>query len=188
MTKKDTDQDSKLWQQVTKTIKPLDRSTTHINNHGVDHAPEQSKQTPSKTKKAHIDHRITPQNPPSEHHTPPIQDKSIDRRTEQKLKRGQIPVDITLDMHGMIQVDAHQALTRTVMQAASKGQRLILVITGKGLRSKEPGGILRKKLKDWCGTPPLSHVILKIIPAPRHHGGDGAYYLYLRRNRLKTSL
>ncbi|VAW10984.1 hypothetical protein MNBD_ALPHA09-1151, partial [hydrothermal vent metagenome] len=48
------------------------------------------------------------------------------------MRRGRIDVDGTLDLHGMTQSHAHMALRGFLIAAQARGDRLVLVITGKG--------------------------------------------------------
>jgi DNA-nicking Smr family endonuclease len=127
--------------------------------------------------------------PPSRHH----QDRAatLDRRTAEKLKRGQLPIEARLDLHGMTQAAAQSALARFVERMAVAGRRTLLVITGKGIRPSregaEPGeppiGILRRQVPRWLQEPPLRGHILAVREAAPEHGGGGALYVLLRRQR-----
>ena len=44
-------------------------------------------------------------------------------------------------------------------------------------------GVLRHQVPQWLSMPPLSALVLQITQAHVSHGGGGAYYVYLRRNR-----
>jgi DNA-nicking Smr family endonuclease len=35
----------------------------------------------------------------------------------------------------------------------------------------------------WLEVPPLAQVVLQVVPAHISHGGEGAYYVYLKRSR-----
>ncbi len=113
------------------------------------------------------------------------QSREVDGNTARRLKRGKIPIDKTIDLHGLNQDRAHSLFAAAVSKAYGSEQRCLLVITGKGLRSKEPGGVLKKKLPEWCDLPPIAHIILKVVPAQPIHGGGGAFYVYLRSKRSK---
>lgn len=113
----------------------------------------------------------------------------MDRRRFDKLRRGRLEPDARLDLHGMTAARAHAALTSFILGAHGSGYRLVLVITGKG-RAPEDGslaphrhGVLRHSLPHWLQAPPLASRILQIAPAHLRHGGAGAYYVYLRRQR-----
>ena len=104
-----------------------------------------------------------------------------------KLRRGKLAPEARIDLHGMTLAEAHVALTGFILMSRTLGRRLVLVITGKG-RSRggsapmQPGA-LRQQVPDWLRLPPLGEAVLQVAPAHRRHGGEGAYYVYLRRGR-----
>jgi DNA-nicking Smr family endonuclease len=105
----------------------------------------------------------------------------LDRRTALRLRRGQLPVEARLDLHGMTQEEAHRALAGFVAQSHAAGRRVLLVVTGKGSRAGT--GILRAAVPRWLGDPALRARVLATAPAVPRDGGDGALYLLLRRAR-----
>jgi DNA-nicking Smr family endonuclease len=107
----------------------------------------------------------------------------IDKRSALRLKRGQYPIEERLDLHGLIQAEAHQALNDFVAEAAHSGRRCVLVITGKGRRGRSgaPEGILQRMVPHWLNQPLLRRLILGAALAQPRHGGAGALYLLLRR-------
>lgn len=113
----------------------------------------------------------------------------MDRKKHKKLKQGRIRPEARIDLHGMTIAQAHPALTRFILNAAADGLRLVLVITGKGKTKPDHGpiperhGVLRHQVPHWLHTAPLKGHILQISEAHISHGGQGAYYVYLRRNR-----
>ncbi len=111
----------------------------------------------------------------------------LDARTDARLRRGQMPIEGRLDLHGMTQEQAHTRLNDFIVRAHAAGKRCVLVITGKGLSRSHGGGehtgVLRQKLPLWLSMPPLRGIVLKSCPAVQRDGGTGAWYLYLRRTR-----
>lgn len=113
----------------------------------------------------------------------------MDEKAFRRMKRGKLKPEGKLDLHGMRIDTAHPALTRFILSAQASGKRLVLVVTGKGKDRDEPGpmpvprGVLRHKVPQWLALPPLAQAVLQITPAHISHGGEGAYYVYLRRNR-----
>lgn len=116
----------------------------------------------------------------------PIQ---MDNKSFGKMTRGKLKPEGRLDLHGMTMVEAHPELIAFILGAQSVGKRLVLVITGKGKLRDDGGpmpavrGVLRHQVPQWMALPPLSSAILQVTPAHLKHGGDGAYYVYLRRRR-----
>jgi DNA-nicking Smr family endonuclease len=113
----------------------------------------------------------------------------MDRRRYEKLRRGRIAPEARLDLHGMTSDHAHAALISFIGSAHAQGLRLVLVITGKGRPSdhwaagSQGHGILRHSLPHWLNAPPVKGRILEVSSAHRRHGGGGAFYVYLRRQR-----
>ncbi|WP_299650798.1 Smr/MutS family protein [uncultured Tateyamaria sp.] len=113
----------------------------------------------------------------------------MDRKAFTQMKRGKLKPEGKLDLHGMTTDRAHPALTRFILSAQSQGKRLVLVVTGKGKNRDDEGpipvrfGVLRHQVPQWLSMPPLSSVVMQVSQANVRHGGGGAYYVYLRRNR-----
>lgn len=120
-----------------------------------------------------------------------LRDQAIhmDRKVYRNMQRGKLSPDARIDLHGMTLDRAHTALVRFVLTGQSSGHRLLLVITGKGKHRDEGGpipvrhGVLRHQVPQWLRLPPLASLVLQITPAHKSHGGDGAYYVYLRKSR-----
>ena len=114
---------------------------------------------------------------------------NMDNRSYGKMKRGKLKPEARIDLHGMTLAEAHPELLAFILGSQAVGRRLVLVITGKGKDRDDGGpiptrhGILRHQVPQWLALPPLSQAILQVTPAHLKHGGHGAYYVYLRRNR-----
>jgi DNA-nicking Smr family endonuclease len=113
---------------------------------------------------------------------PATPNPGIDRRTAQRLRKGALAIDRRLDLHGMTEAAAHAALDRFVRQAWQEGCRVLLVITGKG-SVREGGGVLRRNLPRWLAAGENAPRVLRVEQAQTRHGGEGAYYVLLRRQR-----
>ncbi len=95
-----------------------------------------------------------------------------------------------LDLHGMSLNDANNEVKRFITECKYKGYKKILIITGKGLRSKkykdpyvsEKGSILKNSVPDYIlNNPTLLSMVEKISSAERKDGGDGAIYVFLKK-------
>lgn len=181
--------DFHLWTHVTESIEPLRRKGLLKLGSGPLPVPEQ-----------HPDPKIKPPPKklgPGRVFLPAYQasapgasapDKAVDPAIHKKVRRGRIEIDGTIDLHGMIQVEAREALRRFIGARAARGDRTILVITGKGIKTDNDyiaamteRGILRSMLPLWLSEPGLSHLISGWSTAARGHGGEGAFYVRLRR-------
>jgi len=113
----------------------------------------------------------------------------MDKKAHNRLKRGKLKPEARIDLHGMTMAQAHPTLTRFILQSHARGLRLVLVITGKGKDRDEDGpipvrrGVLRHNVPGWLSAAPLGPVVLQVSSAHLKHGGHGAYYVYLRRQR-----
>lgn len=117
----------------------------------------------------------------------------IEPKLKRKLTRGHIDIDGTIDLHGMRQVEAHAALSRFIHARAGRGDRTLLVITGKGLKKVDGDasgiierGVLRSMLPIWLSESSLSPFIAGWDIAAQGHGGEGAYYVRLRRAERRS--
>lgn len=125
-------------------------------------------------------------NPPFAPASSPSRD--MDTRSKTKLKRGDYPIDGTLDLHGLTEAKAHHQLMRFLLAHHENKSRCLLVITGQG-RNTDTGraeGALRRNLPRWCLEAPVAPFILSVEQAQNRHGGNGAFYILLRRRRSKN--
>ena len=83
----------------------------------------------------------------------------IERRLKRALARGRGAIDAALDLHGMNQAEAHQALRGFLRHSQARGARLVIVVTGKGGPLDEPAplgqerGVLRRLAPTGCASP-----------------------------------
>ena len=105
----------------------------------------------------------------------------LDRRNALRLKRGQLPVEARLDLHGLTQEEAHRALAGFVARGQAAGKRVVLIVTGKG--SREGTGVLKEAVPRWLNEPAIRARVLAMATAVPRDGGDGALYILLRRAR-----
>ncbi|MDE0148019.1 MAG: Smr/MutS family protein [Rhodospirillaceae bacterium] len=107
----------------------------------------------------------------------------VDKRTATRFRRGLMPIDARLDLHGHTQNSGRAALAGFLQAHRAAGRRCVLVVTGKGLKDDWSVGALRQALPGWLNSPDLRRLILAYCQAQPHHGGSGAVYILLRRER-----
>lgn len=189
--KKLTEEDIRNWNILTKT---LDLKSRNIFINKISTEKDKSKNY----KKSLISHKrilenkferkqLTDNNP---FNTPNIEDIKIDKRKLNLLKKGKIRPENILDLHGFNSIEAKRKSIEFIKKNYFLGFRIVLIITGKGkisknalFESKNKSGIIRKSLKSWLYESEASSIILGIISSHINHGGDGAFYIYLKKNK-----
>ena len=186
------DDDLALWRKVAETVKPLERRKVRFRPKTASAAidistgPIAAKPSPKlKTVRRSLTPTRTEKRDAATNRQPVLshgETAGVDGRTAGRLRRGKLPIEATLDLHGHRQDDAHRALIGFVTAHHAAGRRCLLVVTGKGLRG-ESGGVLRQKVPLWLNAAPLRDKVLAFDFARPEHGGSGAIYLLLRRKR-----
>ena len=109
-----------------------------------------------------------------------------------KLKKNKIPINKKIDFHGCSLDGAKKIFFNTINDCFSKNFRCILFVTGKGLIKKETDhpqdaklyyGKIRNNFLDWINHSTVQSKILNVQQASTKTGGDGAFYVYLRKNK-----
>lgn len=192
-----TPEEKELWAQIARSAEPLSSRPKPAAEDGTRPVqpvrrdimpafpPELPRHQPFRVGEAATPRNATHQRVPSpaEHtSTAPLR---MDRKLHRKMTQGKLQPEARLDLHGMTLARAHPALIRFLLSAQQDGLRLVLVITGKGRGDHGPlptrPGALRHQLPHWLHQPPLAQAVQQVRPAHFRHGGEGAYYVYLRR-------
>ena len=111
-------------------------------------------------------------------------DRSFDRDVARGLSRGKLSPEATLDLHGMTLAAAERAVGRFLELANDRDFRIVLIVTGKGLREEGGrlvGGRIRAEFVGWLNRADNRARVRSVRPAHPHHGGSGAFYVLLRR-------
>ena len=177
--------DSALWDEIKQAVQPLSRR----------------KALKSKPQLIEVSKPILWENAanlaltkPRPSNQPPAI-SSFDRRTAQRLGRGNVEPEARIDLHGENLETARYALLNFVFRQRQTGNRLVLVITGKGaspfarhtlhghshFHTPEREGKLRREVPMWFHEAEFRQHIIGFQPAHPRHGGGGAFYVKLRR-------
>ena len=192
-----SEDEAAAWEKLAATVTPLSppkpvpskagREGDHAQHEGgapLRRAPVSPVKAPTKPAKPPAN-RTPPREPPAR---PAPASGNLDSHWDRRIKSGGIEPDFTLDLHGHGLDAAYQRLMAGVAQARAMGARTILLVTGKP-RPVHPAdrgqrrGAIRAKVLDWLAASEHADAIAAIRKAHRHHGGDGALYLVLRRSR-----
>lgn len=162
-----------LWTMVTKSIDPMH-----------DALPELDETLPAEPAKAARKKPVSIAAPSAPAvATPPPPLTPLGRRARQRVARGRDAIDARFDLHGLTQAEAHSALARFLRSASGRGARLVLIITGKGRAGDSERGVLRRQVPHWLALPDLRELVIGFEEAHGAHGGEGALYVRLRRQR-----
>ena len=108
------------------------------------------------------------------------------------IKKGSFHIDKKIDFHGKSLLESEEQFNNTIIESYNSGQRCLLFVTGKGLfksknyeesyKPKLYHGIIRASFIEWVRSKKFSKYILSFEQSSIEHGGDGAFYVYLRKN------
>jgi len=180
-----TEREEALWREVTRTVTPLGNR------------PEAPEQKPRRMDGDRIRNRPLPM----EWHIgdSPAPTPRVDRKTRRRLTKGHQEVDRSVDLHGLTQDRAFTQLKSVIEGAVRRGDKTLLVVTGKGgqrfsqtgldtpvaYRTRAEfdqfGGVLKRMVPIWLSGPELKPYIESYGEAAKEHGGEGALYILLRR-------
>ncbi len=115
---------------------------------------------------------------------------TLDATWDRKTRDGDVAPDLVIDLHGKSVSVAFGALRSGIERAVTRRARIVLVITGKGLPPSatwpEPDpkrGAIRMQFTNWIEQPEIAPYVASVRPAHVRHGGDGAWYVILKRVR-----
>ncbi len=185
-----TAEERKLWKAVAKQFVPLDHSKLEPDLEEdatppvpASLRPAPKSQTPAKS--------VAPKKLVAPSKTPTMAD--FEDRRAKRLSAGRIAIDARLDLHGMRQDEAREALMRFLRSAQANGLRHVKVITGKGAPERDAElkpfslfeenrrGVLRDQVPRWLQSPDARTLVVSFTEAARGHGGSGALYIHIRK-------
>lgn len=112
---------------------------------------------------------------------------TLDGGWDRRLGRGAVAPDDVVDLHGHTLASAHALLDASLERAVARGDRVILLVTGKPPRpeSERPHarGAIRAAVADWLAASRHAGHVAAVRGAHPKHGGTGALYIVLRRAR-----
>ncbi|WP_205478601.1 Smr/MutS family protein [Sphingomonas arenae] len=173
-------EEEELWARVTATIRPLSREPQPVQ--------AALPTSPSTVKVEAAPSRVKARVPPARSSPPPTAARatvhgSLDGHWERRLRSGTVEPDRTLDLHGHSLDSAWTAIDRALDQAITRGDRVLLLITGHHRPGEPPvaRGRIRAAVHDWLAVSRHASRIAAVRSAHRRHGGGGSLYLILKR-------
>ena len=97
-----------------------------------------------------------------------------------------------LDLHGFSLAAANRIVEKTIIESSNNGYKKLLIVTGKGLRSKfhdnpyssEKLSVLKYSIPEYIkNNENLRSKISRISKADLKDGGEGAIYIFLKNNK-----
>lgn len=105
----------------------------------------------------------------------------VQHKTLQHLKRGQLSLEATLDLHRQTLNEAMATVTDFIDHCINQGKRCVCIIHGKGRASASSKPILKNFLNQFLRQ---HSQVLAFQSAIAKHGGTGAVYVLLKRGVL----
>ncbi len=100
--------------------------------------------------------------------------------TMRRLRRGELPIDARLDLHGKRSDEARDALEAFLADRRRRRDRTVLVIHGRGDHSPAGIGVLRGEIAAWLSQGRSSQHVAAFATSREEDGGSGALYVLLR--------
>lgn len=146
--------DDYLWKQVTKDVKPIKDNNK-------------------------VKAELPPYKPPRYYQEyTPKESMSPKKQPEIEYKKGTFSYDSKIDLHGMTLQEAYIRLYQFIIRSYDNHLRRLIIITGHG----EGESTIKREFEFWMEKPKFSKFVSSYKPAHRRQGGDGAYYVMLRKN------
>lgn len=179
-------EEAALWKRVIASVTPLEKRAARAVALPEEPAPAPAQPLPAKPRG-----RV----PPPRAAAPPLPSRgqavnTLDGSWDRRLARGLVAPDSTVDLHGHSLASAYDRLDFGLEAAIGRGDRVLLLVTGKPPRreSERPHarGAIRAAVGDWLASSRHSDRIAAVRTAHSRHGGAGALYIVLRRPREKS--
>lgn len=103
-----------------------------------------------------------------------------------KLKKGVFSYQDYVDLHGCKREEAQEKVNHFVIRSFARRHRCVLIVSGRGLNSRERQPVLKQELVRWLTHAPLRRMVLAFASARSYDGGAGAFYVLLRRQEGKA--
>lgn len=181
-------EEAEAWEKLTATVAPLHPRAVRPKP-VMEAAPKPpAKQPPAKQPPKPKPRRAPAPPAPPPKKPEPLAPGRLDLHWDKRLKTGVVQPDFTLDLHGYNLESAYDRLIGGVAQARAMDARTILLVTGRprpveAADRAERRGAIRAKVLDWLAASHHHAAIAAVRRAHPRHGGEGALYIVLKRER-----
>jgi DNA-nicking Smr family endonuclease len=169
-----------LWQRFARTVRAVKPMPAAVVAEAAERPLAPPEQIAMPTVAA-VPRKVVRVSSPSAH--------TLDGSWDKRIGTGKIVPERTIDLHGHTLAGAHARLEAGLADAVRDGVRTILLVTGRPPRAGTSRldlplrGIIRASVSDWLATSRHSGDIAAVRAAHPRHGGAGALYIVLRRQR-----
>lgn len=164
------------WDRVLDEVRPLP---------GRIAPPKPAPQSPLRDERPAVQAAPHPKPSPQGEVPKKVPGNTLDGSWDRQLARGAVSPDSTIDLHGHTLQSAYVVLDHGLARAIQRGDRVLLLVTGKPPRpeSERPHarGAIRAAVADWLARSRHADRIAAVRGAHPRHGGAGALYIILRR-------
>lgn len=173
-----SDGESALWARVTASLRPLHPPRAKPKPIVPPPLPEP---VVPKQPRGRVPPPLVRASPPP----PPVASNHLDGSWDRRIARGMVSPDSMIDLHGHSLASAHALLDRELERSIGRGDRVLLLVTGKAPRPEAERpfarGAIRAAVPDWLAASRYADRIAAVRHAHPRHGGAGALYVVLRR-------
>ena len=113
---------------------------------------------------------------------------SLNNKLRFSISKGTVIIDAKLDLHGFSVNNAYDKLINFLNYSINQRYKKLLIITGKGINSPDNTSIIKESFFDWLQTWEMKASILYINYAHKKHGGNGAFYVFLKKQRYDSTI
>lgn len=172
-------EEAALWARVIASVRPAAARPPAATGAAPEPAPPLTPPVPARAAASPV--------PARTRSAPPGPGTTLDGQWDRKLAGGRIDPDTVVDLHGHTLDTAYARLDTALADAIARGDRVLLLVTGRPPRaeSERPHarGRIRAAVGDWIAASRHAARIAAVRPAHPRHGGAGALYIILRRPR-----
>jgi DNA-nicking Smr family endonuclease len=175
-----TSADRRIWARVSGTVvPPKTRKAQRVQVAGPEIGPPAEPATPKPRPRSTTPaSALSPEAAAPRPSKPRPAPETLEPRRPRRLVRERDPIEARIDLHGFGRFEAEDQLRAFLLGSQARGLRAVLVITGQGRRG---GGVIRASFEEWLHAAALRGVVSGFSSAGRRHGGEGAFYVTLKR-------
>ena len=181
-----TSEDRRIWGRVTGTVTPprkrkaarVQTDAAHVEVMAQVLSALEARPTPKPAPKRKASPPAPRAQPLPASPRPAAAPEDVEPNRKRRLTRERDPIEARIDLHGFGRFEAEDQLRAFLTSCQGRGMRAVLVITGQG---RLGGGVIRASFADWMHAPALRSVVSGYTVAHQRHGGNGAFYVTLRR-------